>query len=255
MRHSFIWMVTSTCIIMECGHPRTFTCTRKWAFIYRKWVYGVPCLVSELLPQSSSIRWLLLNYIDGSSLISSLFLKAVKLMPGSNLTMHMSIPHRIPCNFFHFLLIDWFSLVCTLTQSRLISSRLLFVGPQKLRKIKFQKKKLTKPISLSTSKVELSDSKDLHFWNITCIMHWNEKDHFRARGCKKYWFYRKMLQTKVAQNSISKKKPSVDAYLYLHQEWSQGASKIWQSDLIRSSIWKWTDTILLFHSYLFFNYY
>ncbi len=32
------------------------------------------------------------------------------------------------------------------------------------------------------------------------------------------------------------------SYLYLLQECSQGASKIWRFDLIRSSIWKRTDT-------------
>ncbi len=46
--------------------------------------------------------------------------------------------------------------------------------------------------------VELEGSKDFRFWNI--IMCWNEKVHFRAKRCKNYRLYWKMLQTKVAQN-------------------------------------------------------
>ncbi len=60
----------------------------------------------------------------------------------------------------------------------------------------------------------------------------------------------KCLKQKLHGAKFPKKTP-VDAYLYLPQEWSQEALKIWRSGLIRRSIWKRTDTILLFHSYFF----
>ncbi len=69
---------------------------------------------------------------------------------------------------------------------------------RKLCRIKFPKEKIPGCITLSTPGMELAGYKDLHFWNI--IMHSNEKVHFNARGCKKYRFYLKILQTKVVQN-------------------------------------------------------
>ncbi len=50
----------------------------------RQRVCGVPYPIGELSVQSSSSRQSLLERIDGSSLISSPFSNAVKLMPGSN---------------------------------------------------------------------------------------------------------------------------------------------------------------------------
>ncbi len=79
-------------------------------------------------------------------------------------------------------------------------------------------------MSLSTRGMGLGGSKDLCFWNI--IMHWNEKVHFRAERCKKYWLYQKMLQTKVHRIKFATK--TVDAYLYLPQEWVSDFLRILQ---------------------------
>ncbi len=112
-RPTLIWVVTSTRKIIECGHPQILMCTRKQVLIRWKWMYGVRCLVGKSSAQPSSTQQLPLKHVDKSSLISTPFLHAVKLMPGSNRTMHIHIPCWKPCSFFnHFLLIDWFPLVC-----------------------------------------------------------------------------------------------------------------------------------------------
>ncbi len=82
-RHNFIWAVTSTLRIIECGHLWILKHTRKQAFIHWKYVYGVSCLISYLSVQSSSSTRQLLQ-----------------------------IQHGKPCNFFnYFLQMDWFLLV------------------------------------------------------------------------------------------------------------------------------------------------
>ncbi len=85
---------------------------------FKAWFPFLRTFNSACLNQSSAISgyynihpWL--KHIDRPSLISLPFLNTVKLMPGSNKTTHIRILCGEPCNFFnHFLLIDWFSLVC-----------------------------------------------------------------------------------------------------------------------------------------------
>ncbi len=65
---------------------------------------------------------------------------------------------------------------------------------------------LFRTLSRSPKQSELGGSKDLCFPEI--VTHCHEKIHFKAERCKKYRLYRKMLQMKVAGDSISYKKLS-----------------------------------------------
>ncbi len=128
MRCGFISVFTATHIALDCGHPQTHMHNGKWAFIHWKWVYGVPCLIGESSTQSSTWR-LLLKHIGRSSLILSPFSNTVKLMPGSDETRYIRIPHGKPRNFFNHFFCWWIDFLWFVASmhSRLVPFGLLFV--------------------------------------------------------------------------------------------------------------------------------
>ncbi len=75
----------------------------------------------------------------------------------------------------------------------------------------------------------------------------------RLEASKNTAYIANCFKQKLRRIKFHKKKLR-ETHFYLPQEWNPGASKIWWSDLI-NSIWKQTDTILLFQSYLFYSYY
>ncbi len=117
-RRGFIWVVTST------YNYRVWSSTNPYVYqeasLHQlKMVVWMLRFIGKSLAQCSLTRHLLLKHTDvtssgyRSSMISLHFLNTVKLMSGSNRTMHVCIQFGKPCHFYsHFLLINGFPLIC-----------------------------------------------------------------------------------------------------------------------------------------------